>query len=150
MSIGRALPPRIRRIAQAIHDHGDYRGLRDGGEQLVRNYADEIGVSITALIHSWERPYSERTAKRREPEREPAVTPEDVHLDEDDEEDPRGDDEGEGDEGDEVDSECLCTCSGCRAGDCSRCEYDSEFECEDPEHSSGHGATGGGDDRDDE
>jgi hypothetical protein len=43
---------RLQRIKVSIQ-RGDYRGLRDGGEQLVRTHAAALGVTTAELIRGW-------------------------------------------------------------------------------------------------
>jgi hypothetical protein len=59
------LCPRLEKIRRAIAKDGDYSGLRDGGEELVRDYAQTIGLSAPELMWSWTRePESASHAKR--------------------------------------------------------------------------------------
>ena len=44
---------RLRAIERAISSTGDYSVLRDGGEELVRRRATELGTTATELMHQW-------------------------------------------------------------------------------------------------
>ena len=81
--MSRSLPAHLVPIAEAI-SRGDYRVLRNGGEQLVRDYARELGVPVTELIRSWAPPIAGVTARLRKAQPEPAREPEDEDDDIDD------------------------------------------------------------------
>jgi hypothetical protein len=44
---------RLRAVERAISTRSDYSVLRDGGEELVRARARELGVTATELMHQW-------------------------------------------------------------------------------------------------
>jgi hypothetical protein len=44
---------RLRTIERAISSSGDYSVLRNGGEELVRRRATELGTTATELMHQW-------------------------------------------------------------------------------------------------
>jgi hypothetical protein len=61
---------RLRAIERAISSSGDYSVLRDGGEELVRRRATELGTTATELMHQWAGETKPAPPPRREPDRD--------------------------------------------------------------------------------
>jgi hypothetical protein len=96
--MSRPLPAHLVPIRESI-SRGDYRCLRNGGEQLVRDYARELGISVVDLIRSWAPPIDGVAARRNaQPEPEPEPAEDDDIDDVDDGEEDDRDDDGEDDE----------------------------------------------------
>ena len=118
---------RLRAIERAISSSGDYSVLRNGGEELVRRRATELGTTATELMHQWageSKPPVPRNSPhptplpRRGPERDLS----------DDSDDAPPEPELDDDEADD-DAACACECAECRDGHCEDC---SNPLCRDP------------------
>jgi hypothetical protein len=100
---------RLRAIERAISSTGDYSVLRNGGEELVRRRATELGTTATALMHQWageSKPPVPRNSPhptplpRREPDRDLSEDTADDDGDASDRECPACDGTGRAEDGD--------------------------------------------------
>jgi hypothetical protein len=123
---------RLRAIERAISSSGDYSVLRDGGEELVRRRATELGTTATDLMHKWageSKPPVPRNSPHPTPP--PRRDPEhDFANDADDKPERESPEPFENDDDDEAGTgECMCDCGPCLRGDCEHC---SDSLCRDP------------------
>ncbi len=98
-----ARPPltqRLENIRRAIVRRGDYSGLRDGGEALVRAYAQTIGLTAAELMWQWTRESEADTSNRArrttvdiKPNRTVIVVDDDAPADQQTEPDDKPDDD---------------------------------------------------------
>jgi hypothetical protein len=124
--MSRTLPAHLVPIRERIA-RSDYTVLRNGGEQLVRDYARELGVPVTELIRSWAPPIDDVAARRRNAQPEPEPEPDEDDVD--DRDDPDGDDEEE-DERDRKEPDIDVDDAG---GDLDDEEEDDDAEDDDQE-----------------
>ena len=126
---------RIQEIARQAIEQGvppaDTEAFRsDPG--FGRKYSHDIWCAIAGMRAAGRK--GRRDRDEEEPDQEPEIAsePEDDAEDADDADEDEDDSDDSADDADDAESECLCSCRSCVAGNCSRCAYSDDAECESP------------------